>query len=76
MAAVFAGLLKGDPLSFVEQFPNWTPEKERALAPLGRRPLNAGEASLGPYDIRDLLVMAGMPASGADVEKFVTGQFP
>ena len=76
VAAVFAGLLKGDPLSFVEQFPNWTPDKERALAALGRRPLNAGEADLGRYDIRDLLVMAGMPASAADVGRFIQGNFP
>ena len=76
VAAVFAGLLKGDPLSYVEQFPNWTPALEPALASLGRRPLLDTETVLGDVDLRDLIVMAGMPVNPGDVDSFIAGQFP
>lgn len=76
VAAVFAGLLKGDPLSYVAQFPLWSPDKEPLLQGLGRRPVVANDTSRNIWDLRDLLVIANMPISGQQVRQFIAGQEP
>lgn len=64
VAAVFAGLLKGDPLSYVEQFPDWTPAAEPALA-FG--PRNPGMTNIAEWEFADLIAIANMPITGSDV---------
>lgn len=76
VAAVFAGLLKGDPLSYVQQFPNWTPDKEPVLAAgPRRRPPRADLPEvhdLSQWDIRDLLTIANMPIDGDGITGVTT----
>lgn len=77
VAAVFAGLLKGDPLSYVEQFPKWTPADEPLLQGLGRKPAQTdGTHDLATWDIRDLLVIADMPINGNHVKNVIDGIDP
>ena len=64
VAEVFAGLLKGDPLSYVNIHPNWTPAEEAAL------PFDMPENG-GGWEVADLLKAAGMPASADDVDSFI-----
>lgn len=54
VARVLVGLLAGDPNSFYAIDPTWVPELP-----------NQG----GGFQLRDLLVEAGMPMSDADTEK-------
>lgn len=64
VAAVFAGLLKGDPLSFVEQHPHWTPDDEPVLAFGPRRPVPANPTG---WEFADLLAIANVPIDPAQV---------
>jgi len=64
VAEVFAGLLKGDPLSYVNLFPAWTPAQESAL-PFDA-PVNGSD-----WEVADLLRAAGMPVTADDVENFI-----
>ncbi|WP_417309722.1 peroxidase family protein [Devosia sp.] len=68
VAAVFAGLLKGDHLSYVSQNPTWSPDKDPLLAGGPRRP-NAGKE----WTIGDLLAIAKMPINSGDVENAIAG---
>lgn len=79
VAAVFAGLLKGDPLSYVQQFPNWTPGEEPILAigPRRPKPTRAEPHDLTEWDIRDLLKIANVPIDPNDVGAVIqTGALP
>ncbi|WP_167591860.1 peroxidase family protein [Jiella endophytica] len=64
VAAVFAGLLKGDPSSWVNSQPCWTPADD----PL----LEDGEDnkdSPGKWQLSSIIRIGGSPVSSADVEK-------
>jgi len=67
---VFAGLLKGDSLSFVNCFPNWNPGLEEAL-PFSD-PLN----EIDGWVVADILRAAGMPATSEDVDSFILEGVP
>lgn len=57
VAEVFAGLLSGDPLSFVNLDPLWTPAKEPVLVEL----LRSASPALGvEWTVADLLTAAGV----------------
>lgn len=60
VAEVFAGLLHGDPLSYVSCDPNWTPASEDHL-PFDA-PFNGGD-----WEFADIIRAAGMPITAADV---------
>lgn len=56
VAEVFAGLLAGDPLSFVNLDPLWTPANEACLDGLiPNQPINGGD-----WEVSDLLIAAGV----------------
>jgi hypothetical protein len=76
VAAVFAGLLKGDSLSYAEQFPLWRPDQEPLLQGLGRRPVVTGDTDRDVWDLRDLLAIANMPINPDQVEQVIAGQEP
>ena len=69
VAAVFAGLLKGDPLSYVEQDPHWTPDQEPVLAFGPRRPVPANPTG---WEIADLLTIANVPINPPQVRAAAT----
>ena len=56
IAEVFAGLLDGDPLSFVNLDPLWTPAKEPVLVEL----LQTASPTHNDWNVGDLLVAAGV----------------
>ena len=60
VAEVFAGLLKGDPLSYVNCDPNWTPAGETHLSVSS--PTNGGD-----WEVADLLLASGVPTSIGDI---------
>lgn len=62
---VFGGLLAGDPLSYINCEPNWTPEEVSTLLGLGK-PLN------GTWDLAGLIHAAGMPIDADDVDHVVS----
>ena len=76
VAAVFAGLLKGDSLSYAEQFPLWSPDREPLLQDLGRRPAVDGDTDPDVWDLRDLLVIANMPINPGQVGQVIAGEEP
>lgn len=63
---VFGGLLAGDPLSYVNCEPNWTPAEVSQLLGLSK-PVN------GKWDLAELVRAAGMPIDAADVNRVITG---
>jgi len=67
VAEVFAGILYGDPLSFVNQDPAWTPARETRVLPFAT-PVNGGD-----WELADILRAAGVPITGDDVNKTVDG---
>lgn len=70
VAAVFAGLLKGDPLSYVDQDPHWTPDQEPVLAFGPRRPIPANPTG---WEIADLLTIANVPINPGQVSAAASG---
>lgn len=63
---VFGGLLAGDPLSYINCDPNWTPAEVTELLGLGK-PLS------GHWDLAELIRAAGMPIDANDVDRVVSG---
>jgi hypothetical protein len=66
VAETFAGLLYGDPLSFVRYDPTWTPAREAALpfdSPIDKK----------HWQLADLILASGAPISDRDVEALVDG---
>ena len=66
LGEVFGGLLAGDPLSYVNCDPNWTPEEVSELLGLGK-PVN------GTWDLAELVRAAGMPIEASDVDRVIAG---
>ena len=68
---VFAGLLFGDPRSYVKIDPNWTPADEPALTAIFEQERAGGPTTTpelgGDWQVADLLRAAGAPVDGADV---------
>ena len=65
VAEVFAGLLYGDPLSFISCDPAWTPlEVANLLGDTG--PINGGD-----WEFADIIHLSGMPKDDADVQAIV-----
>ena len=62
---VFAGLLKGDPLSYVNCDPNWTPAQEPHL------PFNVPDDNRDDWEFADLIKAAGMPIDGNDINQLL-----
>ncbi len=56
VCAVFAGLLKGDPRSWINQNPLWTPEDEPLLEPLDNQ-------DPGDWTLASLIRLSGLPIS-------------
>ena len=67
VAEVFAGILHGDPLSYVNQDPAWQPTRERRALPFPQ-PVNGRD-----WELADLVRAAGVPITAADVTKTVDG---
>jgi hypothetical protein len=68
VAATFAGLLKGDPLSFFNVQPGWTPEEDPLLESLNRRlDLNQDEkeADNVSWGLPSIIRLSGLPVDGA-----------
>ena len=91
VAEVFAGLLKGDPLSYVNQDPGWKPEREVHLQPLLERAKKdqkgrdriAEDGSTwsfplndGEWGFADLIALAGMPIILRDINDILAGGTP
>ena len=65
VAEVFAGLLSGDPFSYVNSDPQWNPAEIDSLFGLG------GPIS-GQWEFADIIKTAEMPLDDADVLAFIT----
>ncbi|CDZ27542.1 Myeloperoxidase, thyroid peroxidase, cyclooxygenase catalytic domain [Neorhizobium galegae bv. officinalis] len=73
VAATFAGLLKGDPLSFFNLEPGWTPDKdelldsvEADLVAAGKPGLNADEQVNGrKWGLPTIIRLSGLPVDAA-----------
>ncbi len=68
VAATFAGLLKGDPLSFFNLEPGWTPDRDPLLSGLeARLGLNqdAGAEGNVPWGLPSIIRLSGLPVDGA-----------
>ena len=67
VAEVFGGLLHGDPQSYIQNKPDWSPADEPALvALLPRGPENGGD-----FEVADLLRASGAPIDGSDVSNTI-----
>ena len=60
VAEVFAGLLMGDPTSYANCDPRWTPEREKDKYGL------AGPVMGDDWQFRDIIAAAGMPIEAGD----------
>lgn len=69
VAATFAGLLKGDPLSFFNVQPDWAPDADPLLSSIEARVgLNQDAASEGnvPWGLPSIIRLSGLPVDGAN----------
>lgn len=73
VAATFAGLLLGDPLSFFNIEPSWTPDRDGLLAGLntdgqlnadGQKEIDAN-AGTGIWTLASIIRLSGLPTDGA-----------
>ena len=70
VCSVFAGLLKGDPCSWINVDPCWTPDQDPLLCP-GQD--NVDDKS---WTLASIIRLAGLPVDGVDVENQGQGFFP
>lgn len=72
---VFGGLLSGDPLSYMRNWPNWKPSDDPDLMSLlgvNPNPINGGD-----WEVGDMLRASGAPIDDADVASTIaTGRNP
>lgn len=61
---VFGGLLGGDPLSYINCDPNWTPNEVSEL-------LNLGAPVNDDWDLAEIIRAAGMPIDANDIDTLV-----
>jgi hypothetical protein len=65
VCAVFAGLLKGDPSSYINLQPCWTPDDDPLIAGFFGQP---GVIKDNPeWDLTTIIRLAGMPVEGGDI---------
>ncbi len=69
LCATFAGLLKGDPASFVNVQPCWNPDADGLLRP----GTDNRDSADGDWTLAAIIRLAGLPVRGADVERQDTG---
>jgi hypothetical protein len=67
VAEVFAGILYGDPKSFLIQDPAWTPAREAHVLPFAT-PVNGAS-----WELADIVKAAGVPITAEDVQRTVDG---
>lgn len=67
IAEVFAGLLDGDPLSYVNFDPLWNPGKEAVLRALGAGDTESDTQDGTAWTVGDIINAAGIDGSGADI---------
>jgi hypothetical protein len=72
VCATFAGLLKGDPLSYINVAPHWTPERDHLLKEI---PLSNEEQRGGPWTLASIIRIAGLPVTKEDVCQQTHGVF-
>jgi len=73
VASTFAGLLKGDPLSFFNLEPGWTPDKDELLKAVDQDLIAVGEPGLNAdeqvngrrWGLPAVIRMSGLPVNGA-----------
>jgi hypothetical protein len=70
LCAVFSGLLKGDPCSWFNVDPCWTPDNDPLLCP-GQD--NVDDAA---WTLASIIRIAGLPVDGDDVTAQTDGNFP
>ncbi|AXV14881.1 hypothetical protein CYG48_03730 [Neorhizobium sp. SOG26] len=68
VAATFAGLLKGDPLSFFNMEPGWTPDRDPLLQALDQNlqiNRDAGQAGNVSWGLPAIVRLSGLPVDGS-----------
>lgn len=60
VCAVFAGLLKGDPSSWINQNPCWTPDQDELL-------VKQDKQDAGDWTLASIIRLSGLPVDSADV---------
>lgn len=73
ISATFAGLLKGDPCSYFNQEPCWTPNDDDLLCPDHD---NKDSNDNKVWTLAAIIRIAGLPVSREDVEEQTKGVFP
>ena len=71
VCATFAGLLKGDPCSYLNVDPCWTPDDDPLLCP-GVDNID----SEGAWELASIIRIAGLPVDSDDVEAQSRGEYP
>lgn len=69
VCSVFAGLLKGDPLSWINQAPNWTPDKDPVLNLLKSDPVDPIDPTIdsGKWELSSIIRISGLPVDRQDI---------
>ncbi|GLI26277.1 myeloperoxidase [Agromyces rhizosphaerae] len=76
VAAVFSGLLRGDPFSYINRDPHWTPAHATVDGNAIFERAFPGEPDR-PWSVSDLLKTAGMPIdAGNDIESLIGASAP
>jgi hypothetical protein len=70
VCAVFAGLLKGDPTSWLNTDPCWTPENDPLLCPGQDNVDDSG------WTLSSIIRIAGLPVDAENVSEQTQGNFP
>lgn len=65
VCATFAGLLLGDPNSYLNMFPEWTPKDDPLL-----RDGQDNVDSPGKWELASIIRLSGMPVKGGDMDNF------
>jgi hypothetical protein len=71
VCATFAGLMKGDPCSYLNLDPCWTPDQDDLLCP-GVDNRDSGKS----WELSSIIRISGLPVSGDDVSAQTEGQYP
>ena len=72
VCATFAGLLKGDPHSWLNVDPCWTPDQDDLLCS-GQDNQDADD---GAWELSSIIRLAGLPVNDDDVSAQTEGEFP
>lgn len=66
VCATFAGLLLGDPNSYLNRFPEWTPAND----PLLRKGEDNVDSKDDAWELASIIRLGGMPVQGGDINNF------